>query len=134
MPFFYDTHIIKGDQGDGAHVQGYVGHAGHHDDDINNDVHDDVIVDNVDRETYLRRLTALQLLRLREERKLTYVSCSHALEVMANVVSTKDDLLQAKVHGICQPKNINADVSRALQEAIDQNTHNFQSVVDEFAD
>ena len=138
---FYEHHITKGDQGANVHdIQDDTGFADHHDHDINDiDAYEDRVIVGpsqpaAETQTDIRKLTALQMLRLREERKLTYVSCTHALEVMANVVSAKDDLLQANVRGICQSANINADVSNALQEAMNQNTQDFQSVMEEFSD
>ena len=84
--------------------------------------------------TDLRQLAALQLLRLREERKMTYVACTHTLEVMANVVSAKDHQLQSNIRDVCQSQNIKEDVVCFLQEVVNQNLQEFQSIVDEFGD
>lgn len=114
----------------------------HHNDEdnIDNDgppnVHDLEACQNNDiqREKDIRSLIALQLLRLREARKLTYVSCSHALDAMANVVSAKDNLLQTAFQGIIQAENVNPATGQKLQEAMSQNIQAFQAVVDEFSD
>lgn len=79
----------------------------------------------------LKKEIEMQLLRLHEERKLPCVSCTHALGVLANVISAKDDVLQGEIFKICHAENVNDKVVHFLQQAM---SHDFHSAVDEFGD